>query len=359
VPDILLFGATGYTGRLTAHALARRGLGFAVSGRDEHKLRTIAAATGGPEVRVAEVGDTDSLVRALEDVRVLITCVGPFIELGATAVEAALRAGVHYIDSTGEVTFVTRLIARSDAAARARGIAMATAMGFDEVPADVAVALACADMETPAAALTYAVPSTGSVGTIRSALGILASAGVGVEDGMWTQLRAGDERRWSPMPPPLGVRLSTSAPFAIGRLAPLHTEFASLKAFMTIGRARLAALKLGLPLMRAIVNSSAGRAATEVVLRRLPEGPSERARSSRWTVLAEARSSTTRRNVAVVGRDVYGLTAELLAAGAGVMAGDDYDLSGVMSPVQALGVEFLQKELSEQGVTIDVYDDTA
>jgi short subunit dehydrogenase-like uncharacterized protein len=359
VPDILLFGATGYTGRLTAHALARRGLSFAIAGRNQEKLEMLAAETEEPEVRLARVGDTQSLVRALDGVRVLVTCVGPFIHLGETAVEAALYTGAHYIDSSGEVTFVARLIEQNDAAARGRRIAMATAMGFDEVPADVAVTLACAGMDNPSAVLTYAVPTTGSVGTIRSALGILSSTGVGVADGLWIDVRAGEERRWSPMPPPLGVRLSTSAPFAIARLAPLHTYFDSLKVFMTIDRARLTALNAGLPLLRGIVGSSAGRAAMDFVLSRLPEGPSARARSAKWTVLVEARSSGKWRNVAVVGRDVYGLTAELLAAGAGVMAGGDYDRTGVLSPVQAMGVEFLRNELSEQGAMIQMYDESA
>jgi short subunit dehydrogenase-like uncharacterized protein len=359
VPDILLFGATGYTGRLTARALARRGLSFALAGRNQQKLEMLAAETGGPEVRLAQVGDTQSLVRALDGVRVLATCVGPFIELGKTAVEAALHTGVHYIDSAGEVTFVARLIERSDAAARGRGIAMAPAMGFDEVPADVVVSLACAGMERPAAVLTYAVPTTGSAGTIRSALGILLSGGVGIDNGMWVDVRAGEEQRWSPMPPPLGVRLSTSAPFAIARLAPLHTYFDSLKVFMTIGRSRLAALKAGLPLLRGMIGSSAGRAAMDLALRRFPEGPSARARSAKWAILAEARSSEKWRNVAVVGRDVYGLTAELLAAGAGVMGRADYDRTGVLSPVQAMGVEFLQNELREQGAVIQNYDESA
>jgi short subunit dehydrogenase-like uncharacterized protein len=359
VPDILLFGATGYTGRLTAHALARRGLSFAIAGRNRQTLERVAAETEGPEVRLAHVGDTRSLVRALDGVRVLVTCVGPFIRLGHTAVEAALQAGVNYIDSTGEVTFVARLIEENDAPARRRGIAMATSMGFDEVPADVALSLACAGMENPAAVVTYAVPTTGSVGTIRSALGILSSTGIGIDDGLWIDVRAGTEQRWSPMPPPLGVRLSTSAPFAIARLAPLHTYFVCLKVFMTIGRWRLAALKTALPLLGSMMRTSAGRSAIDYLLGRLPEGPSSRARSAKWTVLAEAQCSGNWRNVVVVGRDVYGLTAELLAAGASVMAGADYDRTGVLSPVQAMGVEFLQKELSEQGATIQIYDEIA
>src|SRR5688500_1772647 len=142
MPDVLLFGATGYTGSLTAEALGRRGASFAVAGRSADKLEALAARTGATDARVAEVGDTDALTAALSDVKVMITCVGPFGQLGNTAAEAAIRAGVHYVDSTGEMSFIDRLVATYDERARAAGIVMAPAMGFDEVPADVAVTLA-------------------------------------------------------------------------------------------------------------------------------------------------------------------------------------------------------------------------
>src|SRR5438874_2542384 len=122
MPDILLFGATGYTGKLTAHALTRRGASFVIAGRDRSKLDALAAETGATDVRLARVGDVDGLTGALRDVRVMITCVGPFTRYGETAVEAALRARVHYLDSTGEGTFVQELIERRDAPAKAAGI---------------------------------------------------------------------------------------------------------------------------------------------------------------------------------------------------------------------------------------------
>src|SRR3954463_3669649 len=102
MPRVVLFGATGYTGRLTAAEMARRGLDFAIAGRNKSKLEALAETTGNPPIHVADVDDVDALVAALEGARVLITCVGPFTELGETAVEAALRAKVNYADSTGE-----------------------------------------------------------------------------------------------------------------------------------------------------------------------------------------------------------------------------------------------------------------
>ena len=206
MPDILVFGATGYTGKLVAHALAERGASFVIAGRDQAKLEALAASTGDPEVRVASVGDVDGLVAALEDCRVLLTCVGPFSELGWTAVDAALRARVNYLDSTGESSFVGRLISECDARARSAGIAMAPALGFDEVPADVAATLAAEGLDRPGVVLTYALPSSGSNGTIKSALVNLVGSGPWIRGGRQVTISAGQHSRWSPMPPPLGPK---------------------------------------------------------------------------------------------------------------------------------------------------------
>jgi short subunit dehydrogenase-like uncharacterized protein len=355
MPEVLVFGATGYTGRLTAHALARRGSSFAIAGRNREKLEALAKETGYPEIRIAQVGDTDSLARALDDVRVLITCVGPFVELGDTAVEAAIRARTHYVDSTGEGAFIGRLAEQRDADARAAGIVMAPAMGFDEVPSDVAATMASEGLDRPDVVLTYAVPATFSVGTLKSALGILTTPGQWISDGGPVPVRTGDHERWAPMPPPLGPRLSVSAPLASGYIVPLHLTLSSLRVYTTTGRIQRTAMRAGLPMMRVVQRASAGRAVIGRIAGFLPDGPTGDARKAKWTVLAEARSGSEWRNVAVVGSDMYGLTGELLAAAALTIAADDYDRSGVLAPVDAVGLESLQKTMNEQGVAIDTF----
>jgi short subunit dehydrogenase-like uncharacterized protein len=354
MPQILLFGATGYTGRLTAHALARLGADFAIAGRNEDRLRALARATGDPEIRIAEAGDLDSLVRALDEVRVLLTVVGPFVDLGHTAVDAALRARVHYVDSTGEGAFINRLIARR-AEAEAAGIAMAPALAFDEVPADVAATLAVNGFEEPNLTLTYAMPSGGSQGTIRSALGILTSTGQWIEGGRSVPITAGGGQRWAPMPPPLGPRLGVAFPLASGYVLPLHLRLSSFQTYVTTRTPQRIATKFAAPLIRAIQGTSPGRRLLEQMVGRLPEGPDADGRRARWTILAEARAGRSFRNVVLSGRDPYGLSAELLALGSLTMAADDYDRSGVLAPVEAIGLETLHKVLIEQGVTTETF----
>ncbi|MDQ3940880.1 MAG: saccharopine dehydrogenase NADP-binding domain-containing protein [Actinomycetota bacterium] len=357
MPDILLFGATGYTGRLTAEALARRGASFAIAGRNKSKLYALADDTGGPEVRVAEVGDVEGLTAALEDVKVLITTVGPFLELGDTAVEAALRAKVHYIDSTGEGPFIAKLITQRDAPAREAGIVMAPAMGFDEVPADVAATMSSEGIDDAEVILTYAVPTVPSKGTIRSSLAIVTSPGPWIENRKTRMMRAGEEQRWAPMPPPLGPKPSLAFPLAEGHLAPLHLDLRALKLFITASGVQRYGIRFGLGALERALDTGWGQWMLEKALARLPEGPSEETRrKSRWTILAEASSGRQWKNVALMGNDVYGLTGELLAAGAMKMCESDYDRVGVCAPVQAIGLDVLQKELIDRGVSIDTYE---
>lgn len=356
MPDILLFGATGYTGRLTATALARRGANFAIAGRNKAKLYELADETNGPEVRIASVGNVDALVAALGGVKVMITCVGPFTKLGHTAAEAALRARVHYIDSTGEGTWIGSLRER-DADARAAGICMAPSMGFDEVPADVAATLATEGMQNADLTLTYAVPTVASKGTIRSVLGIITEGGEWLTDGQSKAMRAGEAERWAPLPAPFGPKRTVAMPIAEARLAPMHLDLNSARTFVTAGTLQRLGIRFGLPLMGAALGTSWGAWTLERALAPLPEGPNEEQRArGKWTLLAEASAGEQWRNVVVTGTDVYGLTAEFLTAGALRMLADDFTTTGVRAPVDAVGLETLHKELLENDVSIDTYE---
>jgi short subunit dehydrogenase-like uncharacterized protein len=357
MPDVLLFGATGYTGKLTAAALARRGADFVVAGRNRDKLARLADRTGAADARVVDAADVEGLTNALRDVKVLVTCVGPFLELGDTAVEAALRAGVHYVDSAGEGPFVEKLIRERDEDALSAGIAMAPAMGFDEVPGDVATAIATEGLDLPDVVLTYAFPSQASAGTLRSVLGIVPARGRWTVDGRTHWVRAGSETRWAPMPPPLGPQASVAFPLAICHLAPLHVKLNGFRTYSTAGIWQRIGMRATMPALSALLSSAAVRSLAAKVIGRLPEGPGESARErGKWTILAEATTAEGEwRNVALTGTDVYGLTGHLLAGAAETMARDDYSAKGVLAPVQAAGVDTLRAELESFGVQIQEF----
>jgi short subunit dehydrogenase-like uncharacterized protein len=149
-----------------------------------------------------------------------------------------------------------------------------------------------------------------------------------------------------------------SFPLAIGRLAPRHIPLRTFGTFVTVGAGQRAGLRIGIPVLRAALGNDITRGAIDKMFGSKGEGPSEELRAkSKWTILAEARSGRDWRNVVLKGTDPYGLTAEFLAAGAMRMTEEGYSVSGVASPVAAVGLETLEKELSAGGVTVDVFAD--
>ena len=140
---IVLFGATGYTGRLTAEAMVDRGVKPVLAARSRDKLDALADELGGGlETRTADVGDPPSVATLVERGDVLVTTVGPFARWGQPAAAAATTKGAHYIDSTGEASFIREVFERYGPAAERSGIGMLTAMGYDWVPGNLAGALA-------------------------------------------------------------------------------------------------------------------------------------------------------------------------------------------------------------------------
>ncbi|MEU4035090.1 saccharopine dehydrogenase family protein [Streptomyces collinus] len=143
--DIVLFGATGFVGTLTAEYLAAHApddLRWALAGRDEMKLRRLRERLpGGSGIGVlrADVGEPASLRRLAEHARVVATTVGPYVSYGEELVAACADTGADYLDLTGEPEFVDRMYVRHDARARETGARLVHACGFDSVPHDLGV----------------------------------------------------------------------------------------------------------------------------------------------------------------------------------------------------------------------------
>src|SRR5688500_10350676 len=104
-PRIVVFGATGYTGRKTAEALIARGERPVLAGRSPERLASLAADLGGLETTVADVAQPQTVNEIVAQGDVLVATVGPFVRFGRPAVEAAIDRA-HYLDSTGEPRFI-------------------------------------------------------------------------------------------------------------------------------------------------------------------------------------------------------------------------------------------------------------
>ena len=172
---IVLFGATGYTGELTARALVARGLTPVLAGRSPERLAVLARELGNLEAATADVGRPDS-VRALVGAGdVLISTVGPFLRYGEPAVTAAVAAGAHYLDSTGEAPFIRTVFERHGPAADRAGCTLLTAFGYDWVPGNLAGALALRDAGPGARRVDIGYFVSGSVAGLSLSGGTRAS----------------------------------------------------------------------------------------------------------------------------------------------------------------------------------------
>jgi short subunit dehydrogenase-like uncharacterized protein len=138
--DVVVFGATGFTGALTAEYLAGvTGTGrWAIAGRSREKLQAVRERLSRDvPVIVADVGDPASLRAMAESTRVVITTVGPYIHYGEPVVAACAAAGTHYVDLTGEPEFVDLMWLRHHEQAERTGAKLVHSCGFDSIPYDL------------------------------------------------------------------------------------------------------------------------------------------------------------------------------------------------------------------------------
>jgi short subunit dehydrogenase-like uncharacterized protein len=131
---ILIYGSTGYTGKLIAKAAVSRGARPILAGRNLDKVKAVADPLG-LTARAFELGDPARIDAAIKDISALLCAAGPFSATSRPIVEACLRNRVHYLDITGEIDVFETLAAR-DAEAKARGVTLLPGVGFDVVPSD-------------------------------------------------------------------------------------------------------------------------------------------------------------------------------------------------------------------------------
>ncbi len=131
---ILIYGATGYTGKLIAKAASRAGARPILAGRNLEKVKRVAEPLGLP-ARAFDLADPAGIDAGLRHVAVVLCAAGPFSATSRPIADACLRNRVHYLDITGEIDVFEALAAR-DAEAKARGVTLLSGVGFDVVPSD-------------------------------------------------------------------------------------------------------------------------------------------------------------------------------------------------------------------------------
>ncbi|SEE06235.1 Uncharacterized conserved protein [Streptomyces sp. 2231.1] len=218
--DLVLFGATGFVGTLTAEYLAAHApkeLRWAVAGRDERKLERLRerlAGGAGVGVLRADVDEPASLRALAEHARVVATTVGPYVLHGEELVAACADAGTDYLDLTGEPEFVDLMYVRHDARARETGARLVHACGFDSVPHDLGAYFTVLQLP-PDVSLTVdgyvTADAAFSGGTLASALNQIARG---------RPMRAAARERYRHEPRLMGRRVTAPAgpPRFVGEL---------------------------------------------------------------------------------------------------------------------------------------------
>ena len=361
---IVVFGATGYTGRLVAEALVERGSKPVLAARSRDKLEALADELGGGlETAVADVGEPRSVRSLVERGDVLLSTVGPFARWGDAAAGAAVDAGASYIDSTGEPAFIRRVFEEYGPRAERAGAGMLTAAAYDFVPGNLAGALALREAGTKATAVTVGYFGFGgnprgamSGGTMASGVGATLARSFAFRDGRVVDERAaqrtvsvrakGKQRT--------GISFGGTEHFALPRAhPPLRDVEVSVGWFGPASRP-LSVVSAGiglvtkLPGARGVLQAGAAR-----LVKGSTGGPDEQARAQSASFVAGIAYDARGRELAAVelsGVNGYTFTGRVLAWEAAEAAERGFQATGALGPVDAFGLERLERGVAESGL---------
>jgi short subunit dehydrogenase-like uncharacterized protein len=345
---ITLFGATGYTGQKIAAVLARQGLPFRIAGRSASRLEELARSLNMPEppaIVTADATVPDTLTALLHDTRVLINCAGPYTDLGERVLQQAAMGGVHYLDCTNELGYRFRVRSYHEMARRNKA-AVVPACGFEVALADCAAALAARPLLTSAPTrpldtldVVYTLQGMGaSSGTRRSAIRSLATSWITFRNGGWEGAIPGGKVRQFTVPMPDGSLKSQHAllfPSCEAVTVPAHMPVRAVNSWMsTTPGARYWAPVL-VPLFARLARSIIGPLLVKLAGGGLRDAQDQRI-GDRFAITVTAARDRQSNALALMGSDVYGVTAEIIAYYARAMLQPGYDRAGVLAPAQAV-----------------------
>ncbi|WP_433437565.1 saccharopine dehydrogenase family protein [Nonomuraea sp. CA-141351] len=365
--DIVLFGASGFTGALTAAYLAEAagpGARWALAGRDRAKLERLGLDV---PILLADATDPASVAGLARQTRVLATTVGPYVTYGEPLVAACAEAGTHYLDLTGEAEFVDRVYVRYHDRAARSGAKLVHACGFDSIPFDLGVLQTVGHLPegVPLKVSGFLRASMSpSGGTLATMMSIFGRARQMVEQG--TQRRSAEPRpagrKVSSLPG--GVRyvggwalpMPTVDPFIVGYSARLLDRYGpdftyrQHYAVRTLPAALATAAGAGAFAALAQIPPVRGWIQGRV---RPGDGPSAERRARNWFKVTFLGVGGGERVVTEVagGDPGYGETAKMLAESALCLAFDDLpDRAGQLTTASAMGQPLIDR-LRAAGMT--------
>lgn len=364
--DITLFGATGFTGQRIAQILDREGIPFRLAGRSEEKLALLSANLAShPGWLIADATRPASLPALFQDTRLLINCAGPFTDLGERVIALAAMSGIHYVDTTNELSYVFR--ARGyHSMAKKNGAVLVPSCAFEVALADCATHLAAAPLlEDPSAGLldqidvVYALDGQkSSRGTRLSAIRSLATSWIAYRDGEWKgQIPGGRVRQFKL---PGALRSAYTIPSCESITVPAHLPVRRMDTWMAASPLARFWAPLAIPLLarlsrsvlRELVLNAAGSGGA-----RSSVGKSASESSMPFTVYTQVRRGSAVHAIALTGKDPYQLTAEIVGYAARAILDPGFQSgnapAGLLAPAQLFEpASFLGYAQNNWGVTL-------
>jgi short subunit dehydrogenase-like uncharacterized protein len=344
-PTFLLYGATGYTGSLTARTAVQRGLEPILAGRDVAKVKALADELG-LAWRAFPLEDGASLDLALREVSIVLHCAGPYSRTYRPMVDACLRTGTHYLDITGELMEHEALASR-DVEAKAAGVMLLPSVGFDVVPSDCLAAHL--KRRVPSATrLILAFQSFGgaSRGTMISTLDAIDRPGMVRRGGVLEPVPAAWKTRMIDFG--RGPVSCTTLPWGDLATAYRSTGIPNIETYIALPAGQRRVMK-SVRYLGWLLGSQPGKAALMRLAQALPAGPTDTERVAGYSLLwGEASDVSGNRAISRMHTPhSYTLTAlASLMVVERVLAGDAP--AGYQTPAKAYGADFV---LDIAGVT--------
>jgi len=357
--QVVLYGASGYTGKLTAWKLAERGIPFIAAGRNAERLQAELAKV--PELEghdyrcVAVNNDRRSLAELFKGKKIVINIVGPFMQLGRPVVEACLDAGCHYFDTTGEMDWVQLLKSEFGPKFAAKGLALCPANSYMWAEGNIAAEIA---LETPGIDtldIIYLPDSQVSVASTASFLRMCTNPQYFLQNGelqMWpyatsyTVSLSGEHRTFNALPWSGGGEPVWYEGDARVRNCSVLVSFRNPAMFGAVFQMlqKFEAECRHLPQeQREQITNQWGAALTTV------EPPRERPEVNRCILSCQGRGTTASVSVILRGNSPYAQTGVLGAEASRRVLGGQLKATGFVSPSQAFGARSLLAALAEEG----------
>lgn len=334
--QVVVFGASGHTGRFVVAELARRGMTAILAGRDTEKLLAVQKRHPSFEIRVASIDDAGSLDQALRRASLVINCAGPFLDTAARLMEAALRARIHYLDVTAEQAVALAAFEEFSDAARTAGVLIMPSVAFYGALGDLLATAAMRDWSTAdeiqiAMALDSWRPTPGTRLTGQRNTGrrlVFSNSSLSPIADPTPKLK------WD-FPPPFGKQEVIALPLAETVIISRHLRVPEVHAYMNLA-----------PL------DDLHNPTTPA-----PTPADERGRSGQeFLMQVKVHKEDEERRAIAAGRDIYAVTAPIVVEAAQRVLAGETRATGAAAPGEIFDAQAFLQALSPEHISFESTD---